>query len=106
MSSRVPPIRRGHTMRKREVPKHLQRKSSMPISVLLPRAKRRARNYFSPRATGESVHEWVQRNMEESLGAYLFDGIMTALSLFVVLFYVYVNWSQLAVSMSGWIYRT
>lgn len=99
-------MRRGHTMRKREVPKHLQRKSSTPISVLLPRAKRRARNYFSPRATGESVHEWVQRNMEESLGAYLFDSFMAILSSFVVLFYVYVNWQCLAISMSGWIYRT
>ncbi|TMW66371.1 hypothetical protein Poli38472_004136 [Pythium oligandrum] len=87
-NSKVSSMRKSETLRK---------------GVNLIRPKRRKRQYFSPKASGESFREWVERNLEESYAALLFDAAMAVLSVFMVLFYVAVNWDHLVVKNEPWV---
>lgn len=77
------------------VPKRMNQdvSASSRISVLLPRPKHRRVQYFVARESGELLREWVQRNLEDSLGCYLIDIGMALLALFVVVFNAYVYWN-------------
>lgn len=77
------------------VPKRMNQDVSAAsrIVVLLPRPKRRKVQYFVVRESGELFREWVQRNLEDSLGCYIFDLVMALLALFAVVFNAYVYWN-------------
>lgn len=76
--------------------------TSSRMSVLLPRPKRRKVQYFVARESGELFREWVQRNLEDSLGCYLIDVGMALLALFVVVFNAYVYWNGVLGVIALW----
>lgn len=85
------------------LPKQLQRRlSAARLNVLLPRPKRRKREFFVARETGESFREWVQRNLEDSFGCYLVDVVMALLSLFIVVFNAYAYWNDVVGATPQW----
>ncbi|KAJ0404855.1 hypothetical protein P43SY_007937 [Pythium insidiosum] len=78
-------------------------RSTARKSVSLVRPKRRKREYLAVRASGESFREWVERNLEESYGGYLFDISMAVLGVFMVIFYLVINWNGFVKKNLGWV---
>ncbi|KAF1329070.1 Calcium-activated potassium channel subunit alpha-1, partial [Globisporangium splendens] len=88
---------------KMALPKHPQHHlSAAHINALLPRPTRRKREYFVERETGESARDWVQRNLEDSLGCYLMDVVMATLSAFIVVYNAYSFWGGVVFISSKW----
>ncbi|GLD92907.1 hypothetical protein PINS_up001486 [Pythium insidiosum] len=78
-------------------------RSTARKSVSLVRPKRRKREYLAVRASGESFREWVERNLEESYGGYLFDISMAVLGVFMVIFYLVINWNGFVKKNRIWV---